>query len=242
MAPGNAVSGRLSPDMTAKPPLEPSKWDDLKTRVISGASMLVVGAFAIVMGGIWFQILVIVVTAAMLWELWVMFSSLRAKASPLATSEQVRFLAYGLGVLIAGWGLIYLRNVIGLSVLVWLISVVVVTDIAGYFAGRVIGGAKFWPSVSPKKTWSGVIAGWVASAIIGLIFLSSTGAGLWIVLVSVLLSFSSQLGDIAESALKRKAGVKDSSTLIPGHGGVLDRFDGVLGATLLLLVLSGALF
>ena len=116
--------------------------------------------------------------------------------------------------------------------------VVVVTDVAGYFAGRIIGGPKFWPAVSPKKTWAGTTAGWLAAAVVGVVFGIGSGVMGTLVLASVLLSFASQLGDIAESAIKRRVGVKDSSTLIPGHGGLLDRFDGMLGAALALLLLE----
>ncbi|MEM6897415.1 MAG: phosphatidate cytidylyltransferase, partial [Pseudomonadota bacterium] len=120
--------------------------------------------------------------------------------------------------------------------IIWLILVVVITDVAGYFAGRAFGGPKFWPAISPKKTWSGTVAGWVGAAILGAIFLTFTNAGRDLVWISVLVSFASQMGDITESALKRRMGVKDSSTLIPGHGGLFDRFDGLLGAALVMLL------
>ena len=115
---------------------------------------------------------------------------------------------------------------------------VVISDVAGYFAGRMLGGPKFWPRVSPKKTWSGTVAGWVAAALIGLLFRSFTNAGPDLPWISVALSLASQMGDIAESALKRKMGVKDSSALIPGHGGLFDRFDGLLGAALFMLLVA----
>ena len=147
------------------------------------------------------------------------------------------FLAYGGGVLLACYAFIVLREVAGLVGLLWLIAVVVVTDVAGYFAGRTLGGPKFWPRVSPKKTWSGTAAGWLAAATVGLVFVAM-GRADWIILpVSVLVSLASQMGDIAESAIKRHTGVKDSSRLIPGHGGVLDRFDGMLGAGLVVGVI-----
>ncbi len=100
-----------------------------------------------------------------------------------------------------------------------------------------IGGPKFWPSISPKKTWSGTSAGWVGAGVIGIIFALYTDTGLGLVVISMVVAFASQLGDIAESFIKRKMGVKDSSSLIPGHGGLLDRFDGMLGASVFLLVL-----
>ena len=117
-------------------------------------------------------------------------------------------------------------------------SVVIVTDIFGYFAGKSFGGPKFWPKISPKKTWSGTVAGWIGAALVGFVFMLFTDAGLWIIVISMVLSFAGQMGDIAESALKRRMGVKDSSTLIPGHGGLFDRFDALLGASLFLIIVA----
>jgi phosphatidate cytidylyltransferase len=148
------------------------------------------------------------------------------------------FAAYGTAVLLAAHGLVAFRADYGGLWLAWLVAVVVVTDVAGYFAGRLIGGPKFWPSVSPKKTWAGILAGWAGGALVGFVFLGFTTAGRDLPWISAALSFASQLGDIAESAIKRRAGVKDSSQLIPGHGGLLDRFDALLGGALFMLVVS----
>lgn len=139
-------------------------------------------------------------------------------------------------ILLAGYGLMTLRDDFGLTWMVWLLLVVVVTDIAGYFAGRLIGGPKLWPRVSPKKTWSGTVAGWAGSSVVALLFAGATQAGFGLIGVSIAVSMASQIGDIAESAIKRRAGVKDSSSLIPGHGGLLDRFDGMLGAALFIVI------
>jgi phosphatidate cytidylyltransferase len=140
--------------------------------------------------------------------------------------------------LLAGISMLLLRDNFGFQGLLWLLLVVVVTDIAGYFAGRIFGGPKFWPRYSPKKTWSGTVAGWLGAAFVGAVFAIYTDTGFSLVVVSVLLSFASQLGDIGESAIKRLVDVKDSSSIIPGHGGVLDRFDGMLGACILLLLIG----
>lgn len=145
---------------------------------------------------------------------------------------------YAAAILLAASALMHFRAFYGGTWLFWLILVVIVTDVFGYFAGRMIGGPKFWPRISPKKTWSGTIAGWVGAAAVGAAFVTFTRAGPALVWVSVLVSFASQMGDIAESAIKRRSGVKDSSRLIPGHGGLLDRFDGLLGASLMMLVLT----
>ncbi len=139
-------------------------------------------------------------------------------------------------IVLAGVGMVSLRDDLGMLWLSWLVAVVVVTDVAGYFAGRSIGGPKMWARVSPSKTWSGTLAGWAAAALVGLIYARLTQAGAGLAGLSVALSMASQLGDISESALKRRVGVKDSSALLPGHGGVLDRFDGMLGASVFLVI------
>lgn len=148
------------------------------------------------------------------------------------------FAAYSAAITLAGFGLIHLRGDFGLVWMLWLLLVVVATDIFGYFAGRLLGGPKFWPQVSPKKTWSGTVAGWIGALGVGWGFATYTGASLDLLGLSVALSMASQMGDISESAMKRKMGVKDASNLIPGHGGLLDRFDGLLGAAILLLLVE----
>ncbi|WP_417525740.1 phosphatidate cytidylyltransferase [Marinovum sp.] len=148
------------------------------------------------------------------------------------------FMTFSAAILLASFGMVALRQDYGMAWLMWLVLVVVVTDVAGYFAGRMIGGPKFWPRVSPKKTWSGTVAGWIGAALIGLIYWLSGTATASVIGVSIAVSMASQMGDIAESAVKRRVGVKDASTLIPGHGGLLDRFDGMLGAALFLLLVA----
>ncbi len=146
------------------------------------------------------------------------------------------FLAFALAILITGWSLVEFRDLHGMVWLFWLVFVVVVTDIMGYFGGKMIGGRKFWPAISPKKTWAGIVAGWLAAGALGAAFLTFTRAGSDLIWISMLTAFASQMGDIAESALKRHVGVKDSSSLIPGHGGLMDRFDGLIGATLFMML------
>ncbi|MBD3765252.1 MAG: phosphatidate cytidylyltransferase [Rhodobacterales bacterium] len=146
------------------------------------------------------------------------------------------FVAYGLAILVAAWGLATFRAENGVVWLAWLVAVVVVTDVAGYFAGRALGGPRFWPRISPRKTWSGTIAGWVGAGLTGFGFEWLMPGGHELIWVSAILSFAAQMGDIAESAIKRRMGVKDSSHLIPGHGGLMDRFDGLLGATLAAMI------
>ena len=251
---------------------DPAKWDDLTVRMASAAAMTVVGAIAVIAGGVWFQMLVVFVTAVMVWELWMMIcpeaptpgmllAALLASVMsgqlldetfvglllflvvPIAGAMQLKrecatFFAFALGIQVAGWGLVEFRADYGFTWILWLMLVVIATDIAGYFAGKAFGGPKFWPAISPKKTWSGTVAGWVGAGVVGFIFTLFTDAGWLIVGISMVLSIAGQMGDIAESALKRRMKVKDSSTLIPGHGGLFDRFDALLGAALFMLLVA----
>jgi phosphatidate cytidylyltransferase len=152
--------------------------------------------------------------------------------------HRVLYLTFTAVIIVAAFGMVQLREVSGMIWLLWLVLVIVATDIAGYFAGRAIGGPKFWPRVSPKKTWAGTVAGWIAAALVGLAFSRSTEAGYGLIGLSVAVSMASQMGDMAESAMKRRVGAKDSSSLIPGHGGLLDRFDGMLGGAVFLLLIG----
>ena len=144
----------------------------------------------------------------------------------------------GLAIMVAGFGLIHLRGAQGSVVILWLVSLVVVSDVLGYFAGRVIGGPKFWPAISPKKTWAGTVAGWIGACAVGAAFVLAGAAGWGLVLLSPVVALAGQMGDLAESWIKRRAGVKDASRLIPGHGGVMDRFDAMTGAVLAVLTLG----
>lgn len=127
--------------------------------------------------------------------------------------------------------LVRLDPAVGFYALVYPLLIVWVTDIGGYFAGRGIGGPKLAPRVSPKKTWAGAIGGIVLSLVIAL---AATWLG-WgrlvpMVVIALVLSIVSQFGDLFESRVKRQFGVKDSSQIIPGHGGLLDRLDGFVAA------------
>ncbi len=125
----------------------------------------------------------------------------------------------------------------GRLTIIWLLGVVWATDIGAYFVGRTIGGPKMAPKLSPNKTWSGLIGGMAAAAIIGVLVFVVAGIGsveltltivVALAIFSALVALLSQAGDVYESSLKRRAGVKDSGTIIPGHGGILDRVDGLM--------------
>ncbi len=146
-------------------------------------------------------------------------------------------------ILLAGYSLVVLIEVMGLGTTLWVIAVVILSDVLGYFAGRKFGGPKLWPAISPKKTWSGTVAGWIGATALGIVLVLSDQVGWSAVFIGPVLAIFGQAGDIAESWLKRRVGVKDSSNLIPGHGGLLDRFDAMSGALLaaLLFMFAGIL-
>jgi phosphatidate cytidylyltransferase len=134
---------------------------------------------------------------------------------------------------------------LGLVAILWMFAVVWTTDIAAFFAGRRFGGPKLWPRVSPKKTWSGFLGGLLGAVLAAVaVFAVAVRLG-WdapvglgtVILLSALASVLSQLGDLGESAMKRRFGAKDSGRLIPGHGGVMDRLDGFWAVAALMGVL-----
>jgi phosphatidate cytidylyltransferase len=142
-----------------------------------------------------------------------------------------------LGVLYAGLpavALIWLRSdePFGLRAVIFLIIIVVTTDTAAFLSGRLLRGPLLWPRVSPKKTWSGLLGALVASAMVGALFCAFVpGASpLRLAAAGALLAAVAQAGDLAESALKRRFGAKDSGSILPGHGGVMDRVDGLVAA------------
>jgi len=140
--------------------------------------------------------------------------------------------AYAVAALLASI-LVRQDPVNGFVALMFVLLVVWATDIGGYFAGRSIGGPKLWPRVSPKKTWAGALGGFVASlAVAGGFAASGVGKAVPLLALGAILSVVSQAGDLFESAVKRRFGVKDSSHLIPGHGGLMDRLDGFIAAIL----------
>ncbi|MDB5360149.1 MAG: phosphatidate cytidylyltransferase [Rhodospirillales bacterium] len=128
----------------------------------------------------------------------------------------------------------------GAATVFWLLAVVWAIDTAAYVAGKTIGGPKLAPRISPKKTWAGLIGGMLAAILVGLATALIVGSDrIWqIALLSGMLAIVEQIGDMAESFAKRRFGVKDSGNLIPGHGGLLDRLDGMLAVVVAVVVLS----
>lgn len=136
-----------------------------------------------------------------------------------------------------GIGLVALRidDSLGLAAVAFVFAVVWATDSAAFFAGRAIGGPKLWPAVSPKKTWSGAIGGTVAAILAAIVvaLIADVGVTLPLMLVAFALSIAAQIGDLFESGVKRHFGTKDAGALIPGHGGAMDRVDGLIFAAAL---------
>lgn len=130
----------------------------------------------------------------------------------------------------------------GLLAILFLFAVVWATDILAYFVGRRIGGPKLAPAISPGKTWSGAIGGAIGGVLggIAVVVAADIGKGVLLAFIALLLSIVAQIGDLFESAIKRRHGAKDSSNIIPGHGGVMDRVDGLVAAGFALYLIGAA--
>ena len=129
---------------------------------------------------------------------------------------------------------------LGFIALIWLFAIIWTADIAAYFVGRAVGGPKLWPAVSPNKTWSGAIGGTIGGLAAGAAIIAAAGLSLRpahaVVMLAVVIA--AQLGDLLESAIKRRFGVKDSGRLIPGHGGLMDRCDSLIVASAVALLIG----
>lgn len=191
-------------------------WADLRLRIASAAVLGPLALACLWLGGWAWGALVVAAAAGMLVE-W----------RRICRSGGRVAVALGPVILLAAFALIWLRadpaagraNVLFVVVVVW------ASDIGAYLTGRLIGGARLAPRISPGKTWSGAAGGLLAAVAVGVIAGRLPGG-----VVAAALSVVAQAGDLAESAAKRHAGVKDSGTLIPGHGGLLDRLDGLIAA------------
>lgn len=151
----------------------------------------------------------------------------------------------GAGILYAVFpavALVFLREQPGQGLLLalWTLVIVWATDIGAFFAGRTIGGPKLAPALSPNKTWAGLIGGMAAAAIVGALIAWAGKLPLFCWIAAAPLAVTAQMGDLFESWLKRRSGVKDSGKLLPGHGGVLDRLDGVVPVAFLVAAATAA--
>ncbi len=207
---------------------------DLGVRAMSAVVLVALAATALWFGGLAFAALLLVGGGLMVVE-WLGL----IKAMTLGSGARIAMLLLG-ALVIAGTvgGLLWIRESLGFTVALWVFAMVWATDIGAYFAGRAFGGKRLAPRISPSKTWSGLIGGMIAAMVVGATLgdrASIIGVPLWIGLVVGLIA---QLGDLGESAMKRRAGVKDSGKLIPGHGGIFDRVDGLIPVAILLGLLA----
>jgi phosphatidate cytidylyltransferase len=194
--------------------------DNTKQRIISALVLLPIALMAIFYSKDLFLFLAISVAILMTSE-WLDMSK------EMDDQKKWRLIGF-FYIAIPVYSVIKLRNY-NVEILFWMFAVIWSTDIFAFFAGKTLGGAKIAPTISPNKTWSGLIGGILASMIIG--FLSSfmfAGGTLFFILLSAFLSIIEQLSDLLESKFKRIFGVKDSGNIIPGHGGILDRLDGMM--------------
>ena len=200
--------------------LEPR--ENTKQRVISSLIMVPLALYAIFYSKNFFIFLSIAIAMMMTVE-WLDMTR--------REENQTKWRAIGLFyILIPIYSVIKIRMLDNSSILFWMFAVIWATDIFAFFAGRSLGGPKIAPDISPNKTWSGLAGGVIASMLIGLLssFMFAAGGILFFVTISMFLSLLEQGSDLLESKFKRIFGVKDSGSIIPGHGGVLDRLDGLM--------------
>lgn len=206
------------------------KSSGLGLRTASAVVLAVPVLADVYLGPPWFTLLVIVVAALMGWE-WAGMCNRRGRWMVLGSVY----------IAIPTAAMIWLRgdDIPGMTTIIWLFLVVWGADTGAYLSGRAIGGPKLAPRISPKKTWAGFIGGISIASLISVgFYLYMPGNILYLAVIGFLVALASQLGDLLESMAKRHFDVKDSSNLIPGHGGVLDRVDGlVIGAVALAAIL-----
>jgi phosphatidate cytidylyltransferase len=201
---------------------------DLPVRTASGLVMAAAAIAVAWVGGIAFDAFWSVAAAIVFWEWCTMIWS-----APRRTLWILLGLAYAI-VLVGAPVVLRSDGEFGFGAIIFIFAVVWATDIFGYVVGRVARGPKLCPAISPQKTWSGAIGGTVGAIVGGGIVGSLNGVALVpAAFLAVALSVAAQAGDLLESAVKRKFGVKDSSHIIPGHGGLMDRLDGFIVASLL---------
>lgn len=197
--------------------------NELTVRILTGLILIAVALIAAVTGGYVFAVLVAAAATAMFWE-WTRITR-----------------GWGAGWYIGGifyallpaLALLWVRERGGFDLLIWAFIVTWSTDIGAYFAGRSFGKRKLAPSISPKKTVEGLVGGVIAAAVLAGAWVLAMHLGKPLLLFAPIFAALAQGGDLFESALKRRAGVKDSSNLLPGHGGVLDRLDGLVPVAVL---------
>ncbi len=207
-------------------PAEPAKRGGLRTRILSALVLAPIALGLTYWGGLAFNLMMLMVAVLMAYE-WNRLCR-GAERRPLWLTAGIVYIA------VPCMAVIWLRvdPETGLATILWLLAVIWATDSGAYFAGRGIGGPKLAPRISPQKTWAGLAGGMIAAGAVGVAtaaFLDRSNM-LALIAFSVVLAVIAQGGDLLESAIKRHFKVKDSGNLIPGHGGLLDRFDGLMTA------------
>ena len=224
------------------------KLNDLTVRLVSAIAMAGVAAIALWLGG-WFWIgFIVLIACIVLWE----WNNLVKEIGVSATAELLWLFVGTVYVSAACLAMVQVRiSYTALEVALVFMAPIIAVDVGAYFAGRAIGGPKIAPSISPSKTWAGLGGGALAASIIALA-IELTGFGpaassgfsvnglLLAVAAGTLIAVIAQAGDFFESWMKRRAGVKDSSNLIPGHGGFFDRLDGFIAVFFVLFVVAVA--
>ncbi len=220
-----------------EPEASESEWEDLKPRVISALVLLVLAAVCVSLGGIVFSALVIYAAILMINE----WQVLVAEQKPV-----FRITGY-IYVILPSACVLWLRSLepasdplLGFKLVFGLAAIISATDIGAYFSGKRFGTFALAPAISPKKTWEGLAGGVLAATLTGMCFapyINLPKAFVLVLLVSPVIALIAQGGDLFKSWVKRRAGVKDSGSLIPGHGGVIDRLDGYMFATPILAVI-----
>jgi phosphatidate cytidylyltransferase len=207
---------------------------ELAIRTLSGVAMIIVAIAAVVIGGYAFAILAAAAATAVFYE-WTRLTKGWGPAW---------YIGGFLYAAIAALALLWIReradNADGLRLVLWVFIVVWSVDIGAYFTGRAIGGPKLAPSISPGKTWAGFYGGVAAAALLGGAWVLYSELNLVLLLLAPLFAAVAQGGDLFESWMKRRAGVKDSGGWLPGHGGVFDRVDGLLPVAILTAIAAMA--
>lgn len=207
---------------------------DTALRTISGIVMVVIALAAAIQGGYAFALLAAAGATAVFYE-WTRV------ARGWGIGWQVAGFLYALA---AALSLLWIRDRAdqGFALVLWVFIIVWATDIGAYFVGRGIGGPKLAPAISPQKTWAGFYGGIAAATVLGGAWALFAGLRPVVLLLAPLFAVAAQGGDLFESWMKRRAGIKDSGTWLPGHGGVFDRLDGLLPVAILaaIAVIGGA--
>ncbi len=206
---------------------------DVVPRVVSGVAMIAMAIFALWMGGQFFTFFAVVIAGGLLWE-WTRVVHYMGKEG------HTRIVWLVIGMVYIGWAtatLLAFMTLFDKKAVLILLAAVWAVDIGAYFAGRTFGGPRIAPAISPSKTWAGLIGGMIG-AMLWLLVGQHYGIGMAVIAwpLGIFIAIVAQAGDFFESWMKRMAGLKDSSNLIPGHGGLFDRLDGLLPVLIFLSI------